>query len=41
LVMAAPQLHVFRVIMTPVNILFRTLMIPAGTLSTALSTLGV
>jgi len=42
LVLADPQLHVFRVIMTPVNILFRTLMIPAGTLSTALfSTLGV
>jgi len=39
--MADPQLHVFRVIMTPVHLLFRTLMIPAGTLSTALSTLGV
>ena len=42
LIMADPQIHVFRVIMTPVNILFRTLMVPAGTLSTAvLSTLGV
>ena len=41
LVIADPQLHVFRIIMTPVNVLFRTLMAPASTLSTALfSSLG-
>jgi Zn-dependent protease len=36
LVLADPQLHVFRTIMTPVDLLFRTLMAPASTLSTAL-----
>ena len=36
LVLADPQLHVFRTIMTPVDLLFRTLMAPASTLSTGL-----
>jgi Zn-dependent protease len=36
LVIADPHLHVFGAIMTPVNLLFRTLMSTASTLSTAL-----
>jgi Zn-dependent protease len=34
LVIADPYIHVFHMIMTPVNILFRTLMTSAGTLAT-------
>lgn len=33
LVMADPQIHVFRAIMIPVNMLFETLMTSASTLS--------
>jgi Zn-dependent protease len=36
LVIADPQIHVFGAIMTPVNLLFRTLMSTASTLSSAL-----
>jgi Zn-dependent protease len=36
LVLADPQLHVFRTLMTPVDLLFRTLISPSGTLHTVL-----